>query len=188
MTHEEIVKSKWKKVLNRIHGHWTRLTLEDLDKIRQADDALVPALQARYGYNSDYAKREIRLWFDRQCTMSHPDLEGDLMLITFTSKSHPDIVMFGDVATVLLKAMGQSERAPGILRGEDIRLAHARLQTYLDELPESRDPRNEEKEPGETVEDEIEFYKDNVSLKRRALPLLELLAKSYQDDSDIIWR
>ena len=29
----------------------------------------------------------------------------------------------GDVATVLLRAMGQSEQPPGILRGEDIRIA-----------------------------------------------------------------
>ena len=31
------------------------------------------------------------------------------MLITFTSKFSPDVVMFGNIASVLLNAMGQAE-------------------------------------------------------------------------------
>ncbi|MGV3592454.1 MAG: DUF1840 family protein [Gammaproteobacteria bacterium] len=107
------------------------------------------------------------------------------MLITFTSKVHPDVVMFGDVATVLLRAMGQSEQPPGILRGDEIRLAADKLRAYVDHAaPEKAG----EEEDNSKSEEERRERRNRVGLRTRALPLLDLLDASYHREADVIWR
>lgn len=108
------------------------------------------------------------------------------MLITFTSKVHPDVVMFGDIATVLLRAMGQSEQPPGILRGDEIRLAADRLRAYVDHAP-AENAADEEENTGKSDEERRE-RRNRVGLRTRALPLLDLLDASYRREADVIWR
>ena len=108
------------------------------------------------------------------------------MLITFTSKVHSDVLMFSNIATMLLRAMGQKEEPPGILRGEDIKLAADRLRAYLHTTPQE-DPYKEEDEKNMTDEERIEA-RNRVGLRVRAQPLLELLDKSYAKQVDVIWR
>lgn len=107
------------------------------------------------------------------------------MIITFTTKVHPDVVMFGDIAALLLKAMGESEQPPGILRGENIKAAADKLRAHLQMLPPERaqvvDERNKS-------EDEIKEQLNYVGLRKRALPLLDLMDAAYRKDSDVIWR
>jgi hypothetical protein len=107
------------------------------------------------------------------------------MLITFTSKVHPDVVMFGDIATRLLRAMDQSEQPPGILRGDDIRIAADKLRAYVDAVPKEKAPDEDE---GNKTEDELKQQRNRVGLRTRALPLLELLDASYNREVDVIWR
>ncbi len=40
------------------------------------------------------------------------------MIVTFRSKAHADIIMFGDIAIKLLKLMGHSGTVPGALLAE----------------------------------------------------------------------
>lgn len=103
------------------------------------------------------------------------------MIITFRNKHHPDVVMFGDIASVFLKAMGESATPPGILRGEAIKVASEKLQHYLRLIPD----RDDEQE----TEDKITGEKrpPPIKLQQRALPLLEMLDKAYRKDSDVIW-
>ncbi len=108
------------------------------------------------------------------------------MLITFTSKVYADVVMFGDVAHVLLRAMGQSEQPPGILRGEAIKEAADRLRDYLGSVPPEK-PFPEDDDSKKT-EDERKEARNRVGLRIRAQPLLELMDTSYQRDADVIWR
>jgi hypothetical protein len=61
------------------------------------------------------------------------------MLITFSSKYSPDVLMFGDIASVLLKAMGQNEMPPGALQDENIKTAADRLRRYLLAIPDLGD-------------------------------------------------
>ena len=65
------------------------------------------------------------------------------MLITFSTDVHPDVVLFGEVATIFLRIMGEKEEPPGILRGEDIKVAMERLQSWLNQMPQ-RDNNDEE--------------------------------------------
>lgn len=103
------------------------------------------------------------------------------MIITFRNKHHPDVVMFGDIAGVFLKVMGESETPPGILRGADIKAAEEKLKHYLRLIPD----------PGEEQggEDRITGAQlpPPVKLQQRALPLLEMLEVAYRKDSDVIW-
>jgi hypothetical protein len=108
------------------------------------------------------------------------------MLITFTSKVYPDVVMFGEVAMRLLKAMGQSEQPPGILRGGDIREAAERLREYLGTVP--KDTAFPEEEDKNKTEEENKEARNRVGLRIRAQPLLELLEASYHREADVIWR
>jgi len=109
-----------------------------------------------------------------------------MMIVTFTSKVHADVVMFGDIAGRFLKIMGESEVPPGILRGERIKSAADKLRAWLDELPVETEPQKDNgKEPVEETEKE---QRNSVGLKIRALPLLELMDVSYRKDCDVIWR
>jgi hypothetical protein len=108
------------------------------------------------------------------------------MIITFTTKAHPDVVMFGDIAALLLKAMGESEHPPGILRGENIKTASDKLRAHLQLLPpETASPPNDH---GNKSEEEIKEQLNYIGLRKRALPLLELMDAAYRKDSDVIWR
>lgn len=108
------------------------------------------------------------------------------MLITFSSDVYPDVVLFGDVAKVFLKIMGERDEPPGILRGENIRLAAERLQTWLGTVPEEKEL--DSKEEDAAKDDDAAGRKNPVGLRKRAFPLLELLEIAYRKGSDVIWR
>jgi len=108
------------------------------------------------------------------------------MLITFTSKYSPDVLMFGDIASVLLKAMGQSEIPPGALQEENIKVAADRLRHYLQALPDTDKKVTADDEDDDPQADEQE--ERQVGLGIRAQPLLDMLDKAYKEKEDVIWR
>jgi len=113
------------------------------------------------------------------------------MLITFTSKVYPDVVMFGDVANVLLHAMdlhalGLSEQPPGVLRGENIKLASDKLRDYLGTVPREK-PFADDADKNKPEEERKES-RNRVGLRTRAQPLLELMDASYRKSADVIFR
>lgn len=105
------------------------------------------------------------------------------MLITFTSKYSPDVLMFGDIASVLLKAMGQRETPPGAISGDSVKFAADQLRRYLQAIP------NPDKPIAVDDDDEqAEEQKQRVGLSIRAKPLLDMLDKAYKEQEDVIWR
>ncbi|MCC7548265.1 MAG: DUF1840 domain-containing protein [Burkholderiales bacterium] len=103
------------------------------------------------------------------------------MLIRFESKIGA-FSMFGDIAVTLLKLMGHSGTVPGAILADDIPDALARLRAGLHAQPEepetdeiSHDERDEKPEP-------------RVSIHKRAVPLVDLLTRSAQAGSDVMWR
>lgn len=102
------------------------------------------------------------------------------MIITFKSRAHADIMMFGDIAVSLLKLMGHSGTVPGALQPGDI-------PTALDQLKKAvainkaivTDASNqvEEEESGECA----------INLAHRALPLIELLTDAAIAKCDVMW-
>jgi hypothetical protein len=132
-----------------------------------------------------YARRSAhsQLWPGAQI---HSLQDRNSMLIIFTTKVRPDVVMFGDIAGLLLRAMGENEQPPGILRGENIKIASDKLRAHLQMFS----PENTRLADAGTdkPEEEIKEQLNYVGLKKRALPLLELLDAAYRKNSDVIWR
>ena len=97
------------------------------------------------------------------------------MLIRFDSKAGT-ITMFGDVATRLLRMMGQSGSIPGAILANDIPPALERLRKAVSGEP---DP-SAAKKAGDDGEPE-------VGMKQRAFPLIELLDRAAKQGADVVW-
>jgi hypothetical protein len=102
------------------------------------------------------------------------------MIVTFRSKAHADIMMFGDIAISLLKLMGHSGTVPGALLAEDVpmaleylRKAVAANKAAVADVSDSV----QDDESGERI----------VNLAHRALPLIELLAAAATAKCDVMW-
>ncbi|PKI02115.1 DUF1840 domain-containing protein [Glaciecola sp. 33A] len=100
------------------------------------------------------------------------------MLVTFSSRSSADIMMFGDIAVHLIKLMGHSGTIPSALTAEDVPAALAVLEAAMEEAKRVTEPElsaddNEEVTP--------------VSLHHRALPLIKMLQIAVRDESYVMW-
>lgn len=98
------------------------------------------------------------------------------MLIEFSSERSGDVVMFGKVATQLLKMMGQSGNSEGAIRKEDVPEALNKLTAALDSLPGTE---NDQKDDDDETE---------ISLQTRAVPLMKLLEESAAAGSYVMWK
>jgi hypothetical protein len=102
------------------------------------------------------------------------------MLITFKTPVHADITMFGDVAKALIRMMGHSGSVPGALLAQDVPAALQRLQAAVETNPDRPlDPKHDE--------DDDEARAQSVSLKHRALPLIDLLEAAAREGKNVMW-
>ena len=97
------------------------------------------------------------------------------MLIRFDSKAGT-ITMFGEVATKLLRMMGQSGSVPGAILAKDIPPALERLRQAISG---EREPAADKKS-GDDGEPQ-------VGMRQRAFPLIELLERAAKHDADVVW-
>jgi hypothetical protein len=98
------------------------------------------------------------------------------MLVKFDTKDAGQILMFGDVAVTLLKMMGNSGVVPGAILAADIPPALDRLKKGV--AAQAQHPRarkNDEKE------------EPDVSLRQRAVPLIQLLERAAAGGYDVMW-
>ncbi|VAW46238.1 hypothetical protein MNBD_GAMMA04-286 [hydrothermal vent metagenome] len=98
------------------------------------------------------------------------------MLVTFRTKAHAGITMFGDVASMMLIKMGHHATIPGAILAEDVLVALNRLTSAI------------EADTDISTETEKNAWDDqSVSLQSRAMPLIELLKAASEEHSDVIW-
>ena len=103
------------------------------------------------------------------------------MLVTFSCDAYSDITMFGDVAQRLLTMMGHSGEVPGAILAKDVPATHDRLKRAI------------EMEKDVPILDLSKDYQDGdsnakaVSLRHRALPLIELLAAAAKENCNVMW-
>jgi hypothetical protein len=97
------------------------------------------------------------------------------MLVRFDSKAGT-ITMFGDVATNLLRMMGQSGELPGAIMAPDIPAALERLRQAVGGVPQ----------PSKGAKSDDEGEKP-VGMQQRAFPLIELLERASNQGADVIW-
>lgn len=100
------------------------------------------------------------------------------MLVTFSCPVYADITMFGDVAVHLLRMMGHSGTVPSALLAADVPAALERLEVAV--AAEGQLPA-----PGEPAQTDDE--EPPVSLRHRALPLIELLKAAAKAESNVMW-
>lgn len=97
------------------------------------------------------------------------------MLIEFQGEHTGSIVMFGNIATSLLKMMGQSGKTEGAVRAEDVPAALNSLRTSLQSMPAESEQASDESE-------------ESVGLKTRAAPLIKLLEESVEKGGYFMWK
>jgi len=107
------------------------------------------------------------------------------MLIIFKSKAAGDVMMFGDVAFAMMKIMGKAATEKGIVTAEQLPDALARLKAAVAQDKAERpvgdhDERQYEKTPEGGK-------REHVSLARRAVPLIELLEYSLNEEVPVTW-
>jgi len=98
------------------------------------------------------------------------------MLITFKTKAHAGVTMFGDVAKLMLKKMGHSGTIPGAIRAEDV-------PDYLNRLTQAINAGNENNAQASTTG----WDDQSVSPQNRAKPLIELLEAAAEQACDVRW-
>jgi len=98
------------------------------------------------------------------------------MLIEISGEQTGTVVMFGNVATQLLKMMGQSGNSEGAIRQPDVPQALQELKDALDALPET--DQATEDEDGDSP----------ISLHTRAKPLIDLLEECIAEGSYVMWK
>lgn len=98
------------------------------------------------------------------------------MLVTFTTNSHADITMFGDVAMEMLKMMGHSGTVPGAILAADVQIALDQLQRAAN--LHQNDLASPSKDSDET----------DVSVMNRALPLISLLSSALNNHENVMWK
>ncbi len=98
------------------------------------------------------------------------------MLVTFTTDAYADITMFGDVALSMLKMMGHSATVPGAILAAEVPVALNQLKAAID--AEASPPSQEDKDADEPM----------VSMRHRALPLMNLLAAAAKAESNVMWK
>jgi len=99
------------------------------------------------------------------------------VLVRFHSEAG-SVLMFGEVATAVLKMMGQSGVVPGALQAADVPAALERLKRAAAAAP--RDQAGQEAQPEENAQ-------PGVSLRQRAYPLIELLARTAAKEVAVVW-
>jgi len=92
------------------------------------------------------------------------------MLVTFKTKAHADITMFGNIAVELLKLAGMTGSVPTAILAD--RAAFGDSAPAASEAKQVSDPHDEAAGP--------------VSLRNRAKPVLELLRAAVADHTDVL--
>ena len=106
------------------------------------------------------------------------------MLYKFKSRAAPDLIMLEPNGRRVLQIVGKfSEDRRGILRAAEIPAAVAALEAAIaQEEAERRAAEAEAKDKGEELPEQ-----DQVTLRQRATPFIEMLRRSEQAGKEVVW-
>ena len=110
------------------------------------------------------------------------------MLVTFKTKSHADITMFGHIGVELLKLVGMTGNVPTAILAADVPGVLAKLERALgdhraafgDSAPSAAEAHDRDDGSGG------EAAEGAVPLRNRALPLLDLLRAAAAAKTDVV--
>lgn len=110
------------------------------------------------------------------------------MLITFSSRTGPDVLMFGHVANRLLKMMGKAPTSEGIVTVEQIPEVLALLRRAVDTSHSAAAKAQAAAEhTNQTQDQDGDNRRPPISLAQRAHPLIELLERSQRAGKPVLW-
>ena len=102
------------------------------------------------------------------------------MIYRFKSKATADLIVMGPVGDNLLRIVGREPAAKGIIEVGALPAAIAALEAAVAAEEAARGKAGAD-EPDESAGG------DNVSLRQRAWPLLEMMRRSQREGADIVW-
>lgn len=104
------------------------------------------------------------------------------MIVTFKTRNHPNITMFGNVAVRLLRLLGHSGTVPGALAADEVAGALERLRQAVAAEPDA--PTDEEPAPPPDADGNRE---PPITLHQRAYPLMQLLETAAARGDNVRW-
>lgn len=102
------------------------------------------------------------------------------MLITFSSEAYANVTLFADVGRKMLNLMGCEETPSGAISAES-------LQAALSHLEKALASHREVSTTEQSRKSDAAFGDESVSLKMRAIPLIEMLKASIKEKSNVFW-
>jgi hypothetical protein len=106
------------------------------------------------------------------------------MIVKFATRAGA-LTMHGDAAVALLRAMGHSGTVPGAILAADLPEALANLRTTLETQAELPSPSKSDANP--TDDEERESAPPPVTLRMRAVPLIDMIETAISRQSDLMW-
>src|SRR4051812_26107396 len=103
------------------------------------------------------------------------------MIYRFKSKAAADLIVMGPVGDMLLRIIGREPAAKGIVEVAALPAAIAAIERAVAAEEAAR------KSTPEDDADEGRGGGDNVSLRQRAWPMLEMLRRSQREGADVVW-
>lgn len=108
------------------------------------------------------------------------------MLFKFKSKATGDLIMLEPNGRRVLQLIGKTPSASGIIQPSEMQAAVAALEAAIAEEDAARDGPDEAVEP--TANDErAKVEADVVSLRRRAVPFIDMLRRAHAANADVVW-
>ena len=110
------------------------------------------------------------------------------MLITFTSKSSADVLMYETHAKPILDLLGKDTQR-GIITAEETGNAIAQIESAIAMSKISPDAANPPSADDKDDEDEKDIHpsKQPVSFAARVFPLLDMLRAAQRDQQFVMW-
>ena len=105
------------------------------------------------------------------------------MLYKFKSKAAGDVIMMGPSGDEVLRVIGKSPAAKGIIEVTSMPAAMAAIEQAVaaDEAARSRAEKEAAAEGAKLAP------RDGVSLRQRAWPLVEMMKRSAAENAEIVW-
>ena len=105
------------------------------------------------------------------------------MIVKF-STGYGQLTMHGDAALALLRSMGHTGTVPGAILAADLPEALTRLERVIESSGDLNRTPAQPADGGDEDEDEREPV---ITLRKRALPLQDMLRTAIERDSDLMW-
>lgn len=109
------------------------------------------------------------------------------MLYRFKSEVTADIIMLEPNGRQILEIIGKSTDAKGIILPEQMPIALEKLEQAVQADLLLRENIKKALAKGEEVDSSNPLLKEAISLQQRALPFMDMLKRSIQSQTNVVW-